>query len=188
MRRLTYASILIGCVALVGARLAGQSQSRQPVAQTDGTKTDQGVAIAARHLRVLAGVSPRSAAPGTRVTLALDITPGKDIHVYAPEQAGYIPIELALDRSEDFKSAPARYPMPRQFYFEPLKETVKVYDRPFRVTLDVTLTDSPALRRRASNKDTLGVTGTLDYQACDDAVCYRPEQIALQWTILLIDR
>lgn len=139
----------------------------------------------AQHLRVRARTSDGTAAPGTRLTLVLDVTPGNKIHVYAPGQAGYIPIDLKLDPSADFKSALARYPPSRSFFFAPLKETVKVYDRPFRITQDITLALTPELRRRATNKETLAITGMLDYQACDDLVCYRPEDIAVQWAIAL---
>ena len=27
------------------------------------------------------------------------------------------------------------------------------------------------------------LSGTLDYQACDDKVCFNPESVALTWTI-----
>jgi hypothetical protein len=54
------------------------------------------------------------------------------------------------------------------------------------MTQDVTLALTPELRRRATAKETLTITGTLDYQACDDAVCYRPDAVALQWTIQLV--
>ena len=36
------------------------------------------------------------AAPGTRFSLVLDITPDPKVHVYAPGATGYIPIALSL--------------------------------------------------------------------------------------------
>jgi DsbC/DsbD-like thiol-disulfide interchange protein len=174
-------------LVVAGLSVFTEAQNRPPATKSkdDPKETKQGIVTAAKHLTARASVTPRPATPGSRVTLALDVTPGKDIHVYAPEQAGYIPIELTVDGSQDFKSVAPRYPAPRPFFFEPLKETVKVYDRPFRITVLVTLADTPSFRQRASNKDTLNITGTLDYQACDDAVCYRPEQISLLWPVAL---
>jgi hypothetical protein len=60
---------------------------------------------------------------------------------------------------------------------------VQVFDRPFRIVQDVTLALTPAFRQRASAKETLTVTGTLEYQACDDNVCFRPDSVPLKWTI-----
>lgn len=131
------------------------------------------------------GQSDTVAAPGHRVTLTLDVTPGPKIHVYAPGQAGYIPIDLALTASPDLKIAPPTYPSPRSFFFAPLKETVRVYDRPFRITQDVTLMLTQDLRRRALAKDTLTMLATLNYQACDDQVCFRPDAITAQWALTL---
>jgi DsbC/DsbD-like thiol-disulfide interchange protein len=115
----------------------------------------------------------------------LDVTPGKNIHVYAPGQAGYIPIALTLDPAVDFKTGASRYPVPRDFLFPPLKETVKVFDKPFRLVQEITLALTPALRQRATAKETLTIKGTLDYQACDDKVCFRPDSVPLVWSIAL---
>jgi len=45
--------------------------------------------------------------------------------------------------------------------------------------------ESAAIQRRAASGDNLTVTGAFKYQACDDAVCYRPETVALTWTLRL---
>jgi hypothetical protein len=71
------------------------------------------------------------------------------------------------------------------FYYAPLRETVKVYDKPFRISQDVTLAATADLRRRAAAGEPLTITATLDYQACDDRVCYRPDSLTLTWTIPL---
>jgi hypothetical protein len=34
-------------------------------------------------------------------------------------------------------------------------------------------------------KDSLTLTGTFDYQACDDKVCFNPTSIPLTWTLSL---
>jgi len=49
----------------------------------------------------------------------------------------------------------------------------------------VTLTLTSSMRQRATNKETLTIAGHLEYQACDDKVCFRPETLALQWPIAL---
>lgn len=139
-----------------------------------------------RHVRVRAGATHTTAAPGQRVTLVVDVTPTDGVHVYAPGQKGYMAVALKLDPSPAFRPGKARYPPPREFLFAPLQERVKVYDRPFRIQQDVTLALTPSLRKRAEAKGSLTISGRLDYQACDDAVCFRPDSVPLRWTIDLV--
>jgi hypothetical protein len=49
------------------------------------------------------------------------------------------------------------------------------------VVPDVTQEAEAAFR----GKDTLGLTGTFEYQACDDKVCYNPASVPLSWTLAL---
>lgn len=154
--------------------------SLRPPASLQGTPD-----IVGKYLIARTSVSDRVAAPGHRVSLLVEIVPGKNVHVYAPGQRGYIPIAVTLDPSPDFKIGAARYPVPTDYVFGQLKEHVKVFDRPSRIMQDVTLALTPSLRQRAAAKDTLSVSGTLEYQACDDKVCFRPESIRLTWSIAL---
>lgn len=131
--------------------------------------------IEARQLTVTSSQSQLSAAAGGTVSLLVDVVPKAKMHVYAPEQkGGYIRIELALDKHAAVKPSKALFPKASDYYFAPLEETFKVYDAPFRIRQDVTVT-----RIRTP----LTITGTLRYQACDDLVCYRPDQVKLSWTI-----
>ena len=152
--------------------------SLQPADPTVGSSS-----VAGQYLTARLSVSDRLAAPGHRLSLIADVTPGTDIHVYAPGQKGYIAIELKLDPSADFKGGAVRFPSSREYYFAPLNERVQVFDRPFRILQDVTLALTPSLRQRATAKESLTITGTLEYQACDDKVCYRPDSVPLKWTI-----
>ncbi len=144
-----------------------------------------GSEVIARSVRARASATDTVVAPGHKVTLLLDITPGDRIHVYAPGQTGYIPVSLRLAESPDYKASPASYPASRSFVFVPLKETVQVYDRPFRISQAVTLALTPSMRQRATARETFTVSGTLEYQACDDKVCFRPDSVPLQWTFTL---
>ena len=141
--------------------------------------------VAGGQLTATLGVSDATVPPGGRVTLIVDVKPKPKMHVYAPGQTGYIPLSVTLDPSPDFKTQPPKFPVPGTYYFAPLKETVKVFDTAVRVTQDVTLGLSQDLRRRAAAKETLVITGSLAYQACDDAVCYRPETVPLSWSLTL---
>ncbi len=138
-----------------------------------------------KHLTVATSVSDRRAAPGTRFSLIADITPKPKMHVYSPDQPDVIPISLKLDAG-DFKAHPTTFPKPEKYFFKPLNETQFVFSKPFRVVQDVTIALTPALRKRAAEEDaTLAITGTLQYQACDEAICYLPEKVPVSWTVAL---
>lgn len=140
-----------------------------------------------QQLTVEAGTSDAVAAPGARISVIADVTPDEKMHVYAPGQDGYISVTLTLDDSEEFKLVEAaEFPSPGSYYFEPLDETVAVYDGPFRIRQEITLALTRELRRRATARETLTITGVLEYQACDDTVCYRPDSIPLTWTVSLV--
>jgi DsbC/DsbD-like thiol-disulfide interchange protein len=130
-----------------------------------------------RQLAVTTSQSRAGAAAGGTVSLFVDVFPKPKMHVYAPEQTGgYIRIELTLDDDPAVKEAKPVFPKGADYYFEPLKETFKVFDAPFRIRQDVTLTAS-------SSRAPVTLTGTLRYQACDDQVCYRPDTIKVSWTV-----
>jgi Disulphide bond corrector protein DsbC len=56
-------------------------------------------------------------------------------------------------------------------------EKVSVFQKPFRLTQDVTLDTS------AKPGSTVAVAGTVNFQACDDRVCYPPENAPVSWTV-----
>jgi peroxiredoxin len=146
---------------------------------------DPGAEVTGKYITVRPGQTDHVAAPGQRLTLVADVTPGPNVHVYAPGQQGYIPVSLDLAPSDDFKATDTLYPEPGTYFFAPLEQTVKVYDRPFRLSRDVTLTLTPDVRQRATAGGTVTVRGTLGYQACDDRLCFSPDEVPLTWTITL---
>ena len=154
-----------------------QSSTPSPLGST-------GPEVLGKYVRLRTGATDPIAAPGHRITLTFDVTPGPKIHVYAPGQTGYISIALTMTNSPDWMPAPPMFPAAKPFV-DPVGERVQVYDQPFRIRQDVTLALTPSLRQRAVAKKALVVVGALEYQACDDKVCYRPETIPVQWTIAL---
>ncbi len=134
------------------------------------------------HLAVATRVSDPRVAPGTRVALFVDVTPKPKMHVYAPEQKDVIPVSLTLEAGE-FKVHPPQFPRPEKYFFKPLDETQLVFSKPFRIVQDITVALTPAVRERARATGSITVTGTLRYQACDDAICYMPQSVPVTWTI-----
>lgn len=131
--------------------------------------------IAAKQLTVTTSQSVTAARTGAEVSLFVDVFPKPKMHVYAPEQkGGYIRITLDLDKSAAIKAGAPIFPKGADYYFEPLGETFKVFDAAFRIRQDV---------RILSSARPVIVTGTLRYQACDDQVCYRPDEVKVSWTL-----
>ena len=162
-------------VILLALAAAGAQAPAKPAADIHET----------RHLSVAASASADRAAPGGHVTVRLDVAPKPKMHVYAPGQPDYVTVSLKLDADPAFTAAAPRFPPAEKFFFQPLNEQQLVYMKPFRITADVALASTPALREKAAAGAAVTVKGTLRYQACDDHVCYLPTNVPVEWTIKL---
>lgn len=130
------------------------------------------------HLKFTASVSPALIAPGDPFTLAMDVVPKPGIHVYAPGSK-YRPIRIAIEPQTSLTIKDVVYPKATPFYFEPLNETVDVYESPFRLLVEMRV--DVGGRMPAS----MTLEGTLEYQACDDRECFLPESIPWQWPLAI---
>ena len=74
-------------------------------------------------------------------------------------------------------------PAPRMHVYAPLKQTVDVYQQPFRLTQELAIDGSAAGRAALKGTSALTVKGTLTYQACDDKICFPPRTVPLTWTV-----
>ena len=138
-----------------------------------------------RHLTITAALSDNEVAPGSRVTIAYDITPHRGMHVYAPGKHDYQVIRVTLDPQAWLKSQPIAYPASEIYHFKPLDERVEVFMKPFRLVQDITILATPQVQKMLANEKSLTITGRVEYQACDDTVCYSPASVPLKWTVPL---
>jgi len=60
---------------------------------------------------------------------------------------------------------------------------VPVYQEPFRLVQEVVVEGDQESSAQLAEIDALTLTGRLDYQACDDRVCYDPASVPLSWTL-----
>jgi hypothetical protein len=127
------------------------------------------------HLQLKTSASVATVAPGGKVTLQVAVTPKAKMHVYAPGQEGYIPIQLTLTADPAFTAGKAKYPDGEKYVMPALNETQLVYAKPFAITQDITLKSPPS--------GPLTVKGSVRYQACDEAICYLPKTVPIEWTI-----
>ncbi len=139
--------------------------------------------ITGAHLDLTSYATDQVATLGTHFSLVLDVRPGARVHVYAPGASDYKPVHLTLNPQPGVVVRAAQFPKAEDYFFKPLNEHVPVYQRPFRIVQDVML--DPSRDGSAALKDvtTLTITGSLEYQACDDRVCFAPQSIPLSWSI-----
>jgi len=132
-----------------------------------------------KHLKLTVSVAPRVVSEGDRMTLSVDVVPKARMHVYAPGSK-YKPIKITIEPQPALTIGETAYPRAESYYFKPLNETQSVYQAPFRLQVAMMVGEIESSGGKAS---TITVTGALDYQACDDRVCYLPESIPLRWTM-----
>lgn len=127
------------------------------------------------HAVVAASPADVNGKAGTKVQLFVDVTPKPGIHVYAPGNNDYIPITVKLTPPPDVKAGKLAYPKSEVANIG--DEKVAVFQKPFRLTQEITVEKS------AKEGSNVVVSGTVNYQACDDKVCFPPESAPVSWTI-----
>jgi peroxiredoxin len=160
----------------VAGMLKRLDNRNQPVA---GTK------VSTEHLEVSTYPSDAAVAPGNRFSLTLDIRPKRGMHLYAPGASGYRVISLSIAEQTFVRTLPLKYPASEIYFFKPLNEHVPVYQKPFTLVKEIVLEGQPPAQAAFKGRDSLTLSGTLEYQACDDKVCFNPASIPLSWTVSL---
>jgi len=128
-----------------------------------------------KHLALVTSTSATPPAPGSKMSLYVDVTPNPGIHVYAPGAKDYQPIALKIDSARGLTTGSLTYPKSQTMMFEGQK--IPVYDKPFRLVQQVTL------GRSLKAGDTVTVAGTMTYQACTNEVCFIPTSAPVEWTL-----
>jgi hypothetical protein len=139
--------------------------------------------ITTDHVEITTYVSDQVVAPGTLFSIVVDVTPRPGMHVYAPGKHSYKVIALRLDAQPLLLARALQYPASEIYVFKPLNERVEVFQRPFRLVQDVALSASPDARKALSSAKTLSITGTLEYQACDDKVCFLSKSVPVTYIV-----
>lgn len=146
---------------------AAQAQPTKPANKPKVTQ------VSTDHLKLRYASELIRKADGT-FSFVVEIEPRPGMHVYAPGADDYRIISLEIDEQAALRQRPLQYPASETYHFLPLNETIPVYQKPFALKLEAT-----ALRSR----EELAVTGRLEYQACDDKVCFAPVTVPLAWTV-----
>lgn len=139
--------------------------------------------VSSPQLELTSLATDTTVAPGTHFSILLDVKPSKGIHVYAPGVSGYKPIALTIEPQPWLVVSGATYPAAQDYYFKPLDEHVKVYQHPFRIVQDLAIDASSEAQAALKNISAMTIKGVLQYQACDDRICFSPQIIPLTWTV-----
>jgi len=141
--------------------------------------------ITAPHLEVTTYTTDQTVAPGTHFSIVLDIKPARGVHVYAPGAVGYRPITVTLAPQPGLVAREARYPAPVDYFFKPLNEHVNVFSGAFRIIQDVAIDASRESEAMLKERKAFTIQGSLDYQACDEKICFAPQSVPMSWTVSL---
>ncbi len=134
------------------------------------------------HLTVNTSISDAAVSAGETVSVTFDITPKRNMHVYAPGKHDYQVIAVKLDPQPWMKVAPTSYPPSEIYHFKELDEKVETYGKPFKLVQDVTILNTAAAKK-ALAASPVKLSGTLQYQACDDKVCYAPTKVPVSFEL-----
>ena len=134
------------------------------------------------HLTVNTSISSAEIAPGQKLSLSFDITPKRGMHVYAPGKHDYQVIAVKLDPQPWMKVPATTYPPSEIYFFKELDEKVETYGKPFTLVQDLTVLNT-AEAKKAFAAGPIKLSGRLEYQACDDKVCYAPTKIPVSFAL-----
>ncbi len=153
------------------------------VAAGQGSPFGSAVSTETSHLTVVASTSETPPARGKRVSLVFDIAPKKDMHVYAPGKHDYQVITIVVAPQPWLRAQPTAYPASEIYNFKELNEKVEVYSKPFKLVREVNILSSLEAKKALAATPAPAITGNIEYQACDDKVCYAPKKVPFKFML-----
>jgi len=108
----------------------------------------------------------------------LRVTAGYHVNANPAASEDYIPLEVRLDSADVAHALPPRYPKGQTHRLEDTTEDLLVYDGD--VVIEVPLVISPDARAGMQ-----ALRGRVEFQACDERVCFFPEERPLRVMLLV---
>lgn len=136
-----------------------------------------------KHLKVITSASNAVMRPNQHIRLRLDVELKPKMHVYAPGVKGYKPVAWTLKASPAFTIKKTEFPPAKTMRMEAIQETVPVYDGAFTSTMELVMASGPEMKKALGGSDELILEGNFYYQACDDKVCYLPDNVPVRWKL-----
>ena len=138
-----------------------------------------------KYLTVSTSASDAIVRGGNRISLLIEVDLRPKMHVYAPGVEDYIPIDWSMETVKGVETYRAAYPEPELLHLAAIDEIVPVYSGRFRIVTDILLGKPDDLKGLTDTNGDLVLKGTFRYQACDDKLCYLPDEVPLQWRFRL---
>jgi DsbC/DsbD-like thiol-disulfide interchange protein len=125
-------------------------------------------------------VSDVRAHPGDSLTATLPLKVTRGYHVNANPAANdlYIPLEVVFADTSFAAAGKPRYPKGMSWRLKDSDEVLLVYDGKVKITVPLRIPET-------AMPGEYTLRGTLDYQACDDAVCFMPQSRAVSVKVLV---
>lgn len=101
-------------------------------------------------------------------------------HLYAPNESGYIPLQITLEQNPWVEFGQAIFPESEVMDFSTLGEKVPVYSGEVVIRVPVTVSASEQVKA-LTLPEQVTLKGKLRYQICTDVECYMPQEKALEW-------
>jgi hypothetical protein len=118
-----------------------------------------------------------SVSGGQKISLIADFELYDKVHLYAPGSS-YRAVDIKIADNPALQQGELSLPEPEMIYLEAIDETVPVYHGKVRISREVAV--SPLYRG-----ETIRIAATLEYQTCDDELCYLPDQMPLEFELTM---
>ena len=126
------------------------------------------------HVTLLSDTLPLAAEKTQTVELRFRVDPGFHINSHTPKDELLIPTELKLDSANGVNVQGEQYPKGSAFRLTVGSgETLDVYQGEFRVMVKLAVAQGASL-----------LTGSLRYQACDNAACFPPKSLPVKIALI----
>ncbi len=130
-----------------------------------------------QQVTVAASASAAAAAPGETVMLWADVTPRPRIHVYAAGARTFVPVAIVATPLAGVTFRTPVYPPSQLQTTIGVSTPVPAYRTTFRIAQPV------RLGRTLVPGKTLTLAAAINYQACDDRVCYPAASVPVLWAL-----
>jgi hypothetical protein len=121
--------------------------------------------------------------PGDEVELTIGVALNEGLHVYAPQDGPYVPIDFELESSPAFTAEPVILPKAETLSVPSLGEEVEIFTGEFQLVRRITIGPDAERAATTDSQGNLAISGTLKFQACDAEKCYTPTDIPLEWRL-----
>ena len=137
------------------------------------------------QLKFTAYLSDTIVTNGKHFSLIVEVVPDPDMHVYAPgaEEMGYKVVGFNMAASDFVDYGPIDFPESGVYHFKPLDEFVPAYQAPFTLLQEAVINASAEIEKQMEDVAAITLSGTLDYQACDDTICYLPVSVPVSFNL-----